>query len=83
MSFAMFLTAQSFLLTPHRITLSALAKTLGGITGILDLGFGILDFRLSGHRITRSALAKTFGGIVKPICFAVLRLMTNSNFVGC
>ena len=35
------------------------------------------------HRITLSALASTFGGIVSPICLAVLRLMTNSNFVGC
>jgi len=23
------------------------------------------------------------GGIVRPICFAVLRLITSSNFVGC
>src|SRR6476619_5526963 len=28
------------------------------------------------HLITRSALASTFGGIVRPICLAVLRLMT-------
>ena len=46
-------------------------------------GFSILDFRLFGHRITLSALAKTFGGMVNPICLAVFRLMTNSNFVGC
>src|SRR5881397_1963949 len=39
--------------------------------------------RLTLHRITLSALANTFGGIVRPICFAVLRLTTNSNFVGC
>ena len=35
------------------------------------------------HLITLSALASTFGGIVRPSCFAVLRLMMNSNFVGC
>ena len=35
------------------------------------------------HRITLSALASTLGGMVKPICLAALRLMTNSNFVGC
>ena len=29
------------------------------------------------------ARASTLGGIVRPICFAVFRLMTNSNFVGC
>src|SRR5262245_62554804 len=45
---------------------------------ILDFRFSILD-----HRITRSALAKTFGGTVNPICFAVFRLITSSNFVGC
>ena len=33
--------------------------------------------------ITLSARASTSGGIVRPICFAALRLMTNSNFVGC
>ena len=35
------------------------------------------------HLITLSALASTFGGIVRPICLAVFRLITNSNFVGC
>jgi hypothetical protein len=38
---------------------------------------------LLSHLITLSALTSTFGGIVRPICFAVLRLMMNSNFVGC
>ncbi len=36
-----------------------------------------------GYLITLSALASTFGGIVRPICLAVLRLITSSNFVGC
>ena len=35
------------------------------------------------HRITLSAHASTFGGIVRPIYFAVFRLITSSNFVGC
>ena len=35
------------------------------------------------HLITLSALTSTFGGIVRPICFAALRLMMNSNFFGC
>src|SRR5262245_33832344 len=35
------------------------------------------------HLMTLSALTSTFGGIVRPICFAVFRLMTNSNFSGC
>jgi hypothetical protein len=34
------------------------------------------------HRITLSARANTSGSIVTPICFVVLRLMTNLNFVG-
>ena len=34
------------------------------------------------HLITVSALASTFGGIVRPICLAVFKLMTNSNFFG-
>jgi hypothetical protein len=29
------------------------------------------------------ARASTLGGMVKPICFAVLRLITSSNFLGC
>src|SRR5215471_327974 len=37
----------------------------------------------SYYRITLSARASTLGGIVTPICLAVLRLITNSNFVGC
>src|SRR5262249_17410823 len=35
------------------------------------------------HLITLSARASTFGGIVRPICFAALRLIINSNFIGC
>src|SRR6516225_2839814 len=35
------------------------------------------------HSITSSAMASTPGGIVSPRAFAALRLMTNSNLVGC
>jgi len=35
------------------------------------------------HSITSSALCRSDGGIVRPRAFAVLRLITNSNFVGC
>ncbi len=35
------------------------------------------------YLITLSALASTFGGIVTPICLAVFRLITSSNFLGC
>lgn len=34
------------------------------------------------HSITSSAIASTLGGIVKPNVLAVVRLITNSNFVG-
>ena len=39
--------------------------------------------RYTAYLITLSALTSTFGGIVRPICLAALRLMTNSNFIGC
>src|SRR5262245_21172649 len=35
------------------------------------------------YLITLSARNSTDCGIVTPICFAVFRLMTSSNFVGC
>src|SRR5207249_7667140 len=35
------------------------------------------------YLMTLSAWYSTDCGIVRPICFAVLRLITNSNFVGC
>jgi hypothetical protein len=38
---------------------------------------------LLSHLTTSFARASTSGGIVRPICFAALRLMTNSNFVAC
>src|SRR5262249_8889496 len=38
---------------------------------------------VSFHLISLFARASTSGGIVRPICFAVFRLITSSNFVGC
>jgi hypothetical protein len=35
------------------------------------------------HSITSSAVASSEGGTVRPSAFAVLRLMTSSNLVGC
>src|SRR5207237_2453325 len=35
------------------------------------------------HLMILSARYRTDCGIVRPICFAVFRLITNSNFVGC
>ena|ERR1700730_3557256 len=37
----------------------------------------------SYHSMTSSARARSEGGIARPSAFAVLRLMTSSNFVGC
>jgi hypothetical protein len=44
-----------------------------------------LDNKLSSpnHSITSSARASKLGGTVRPSAFAVLRLMTKSNLVGC
>src|SRR5262249_53786294 len=41
------------------------------------------DELASLHSITSSAMASTPGGIVRPSAFAVLRLITSSNLVGC
>src|SRR5262249_59707230 len=41
------------------------------------------DERAPLHSITSSARASRVGGISRPRAFAVLRLMTSSNFVGC
>jgi hypothetical protein len=35
------------------------------------------------HSMTRSARCSSDGGIVRPIAFAVLRLITSSNLLGC
>src|SRR5215475_9201290 len=51
-------------------------------TGSIQSNTDQLDC-LERQNDTRSALASTFGGIIRPICLAVLRLITNSNFVGC
>ena len=77
----------------YRITLSALASTLGGIVRPICLAAGRLItsslLLLSnvlingGHLITLSALARMCGEMVTPICFAVFKLITISNLVGC
>src|ERR1700746_2034602 len=43
------------------------------------------DTRIQGalHSMTSSATESSVGGTVRPSAFAVLRLITNSNFVGC
>ena len=38
---------------------------------------------VAAHRITSSAWKRRVSGIVRPSAWAVLRLMTSSNFVGC
>ena len=39
--------------------------------------------RLAPHSITSSASASIMGGMSRPSALAVLRLITNSNLVGC
>src|SRR5262249_14990239 len=43
----------------------------------------LATLHLPAHSITRSARVRRVGGMSRPIAFAVLRLMTSSNFVGC
>src|SRR5262249_22945153 len=40
-------------------------------------------FHLRTHSITSSARSRNDSGIVRPSALAVVRLMTNSHFVGC
>jgi hypothetical protein len=49
----------------------------GEFNSILASRFVFFDYLIS-----LSARASTLGGIVRPICLAVFRLITNSNFVG-
>src|SRR2546421_632157 len=42
-----------------------------------------LDERAPFHSITSSARASSVGGMSRPSAFAVLRLMMNSNLIGC
>src|SRR6266446_5851622 len=37
----------------------------------------------AAHSITSSARSRIAGGITRPIAWAVFRLMTSRNFVGC
>jgi hypothetical protein len=48
----------------------------------LSTRYSTLDTRPS-HLISLVARANKSGGIVRPICLAVFKLITNSNFVGC
>src|SRR5258705_51434 len=57
-----------------------------GRYSLLGPDFHRLDrtsFAWRTHSITSSARASKFGGISRPSAFAVFRLMTNSNVVGC
>src|SRR5262249_36316546 len=57
-----------------------------GRYSLLGPDFHRLDrtsFAWRTHSITSSAPAMSVGGTVRPIAFAVLRLMTSSNLVGC
>ncbi len=48
-----------------------------------QLNDALIAFRETvGYLMTLSALKSTSGEIVTPICFAVFKLMTKSNFLG-
>ncbi len=58
-----------------------MSTDLNGLTCKTPLVVGALG--LAAQRITSSAWKRTVGGIVRPKAWAVLRLITSSNFIGC
>ena len=47
-------------------------------------GFAVFELcHCDSYLMILSARAKTFCGMISPICFAVLRFITSSSFVGC
>ncbi len=52
-----------------------------GLTGTIQFWHRRVVF--CDHLITLSPRANISAGIVRPICFAVLRLIASSNLVGC
>src|SRR6516225_3951779 len=81
--------------TPHAIAVYASQPTSplttqhslpSGRYSLLGLDFHRLyrtSFAWRTHSITSSASASRLSGIDRPSALAVLRLMTNSNLVGC
>src|SRR5262245_18089429 len=68
---------------PDAVALDA-AVQLAAVLVLKDEGFkGRADGGARGHSITRSARSRSVCGIVSPSAFAVLRLMTSANLVGC
>src|SRR5271165_4764559 len=49
----------------------------------LDLSWRYRDELPASHWIISSAVANNVSGMVRPSAFAVLRLITRSNLVGC
>src|SRR5262245_34560635 len=61
-----------------------LDRARGSVPGLVENWRGDLPVPEHGrYSMISSARASTDGGIVRPRVLAVLRLMTNSNFVGC
>src|ERR1700756_5450099 len=81
--------------TPHAIAVYASQPTSplttqhslpSGRYSLLGPDFHRLDrtsFAWRTHSITSSAIASSVGGTVTPSAFAVLRLITSSNFAAC
>jgi len=76
--------------TPNNDRESGLPQTVVSAlppeSGQVQCNEGCPRWANTGHRaysITSSARARSDGGMARPNTFAVFRLMTNSNFVGC
>src|SRR5262245_41303926 len=64
---------------PHRVGLLRMRRDRPPCRGTAEQR----DELAPPHSITSSARASTIGGISRPNAFAVLRLMTSSNWLGC
>src|SRR5262249_32104573 len=63
----------------HLNPLLELSAPIISLSGLLERG----NVESANYSITWSARANSEGGMVSPSAFAVLRLITSSNFVGC
>ena len=65
------------------IGMSALPSEADMCGATMDVRFGAKSGHLPSYSITTSARESSVGGTVRPSVFAVLRLITKSNRVGC
>jgi MFS family permease len=66
------------------VVVAGLIWTLYNVAFAMIFSFGPYAYEVAPlHSITSSARARIDGGMVRPSAFAVFRLMTSSNVVGC